>query len=129
MIITTGKIEKVLQENKGLFDPSFNESQLLDAIKKITDGIMEPPVIQESKWVHLTKTGQSESGKTFTYQVRTKDDPWILLGEVRWAGSLSSYAFFPEQNTIFHPPCLNDINYFIEALMQLKNGKAVGQKG
>lgn len=129
MIITTGKIERVLQNNKNLFDPEFNEDQFNDAKKKIIDGIMEPPVIQESKWVHMTKIRSTESGKTVIYQVRTKTEPSILLGEIRWCINFKCYSFYPEQNTIFHTPCLNDINYFIEALMLLHNGKAVADRG
>lgn len=39
-----------------------------------------------------------------------------VLGEIKWFGRWRQYAFFPEEQTIWNPECLNDINQCIQNL-------------
>lgn len=119
-MISKQRIIDALENNKASFDPALDGGQLLDAMKKIVDDIIQPPTIDQAKWLYFQKTGQSDSGKTFIYQVRTQQEPCILLGEIRWDVNFMSYAFYAEQNTIYDPQCLVDIVNFIEAIMFLK---------
>jgi len=47
-----------------------------------------------------------------------------VLGVVKWYGPWRQYCFMPEPNTVFNISCNNDINEFIQGLMdERKSGK------
>jgi hypothetical protein len=61
--------------------------------------------------------GHSASGKTRVYEVDTKDEIRVCLGEVRWYAPWRKYAFFPDPDTLYEQDCLRDIAEFLEGLM------------
>lgn len=65
------------------------------------------------KWIRITETGTSASGKTKTWWVRSEDGQ-DFLGEVKWYAPWRKYAFYPAAITIFEQDCLRDIASFIE---------------
>lgn len=94
-----------------------------DDFDKVADQLLGTPAVVPAKWITFAVTGSSESGKTHIYQVRTKTENPVLLGEIKWEGHFRSYAFFPQPNTVYEPQCLNDITNFIESLMFLRKKK------
>lgn len=64
-----------------------------------------------TKWVTITWSRESASGKTNIWWVTNKD---IILGEVRWHTRWRKYAFYPESNTIFEEDCMRDIANWCE---------------
>lgn len=74
-----------------------------------------------SKWVIFSL--YENTGKTFKYEVLTKDTPPIKLGEVRWFGRWRQYAFFPNFETVFEKQCMRDITNFLETLMAERKAK------
>jgi hypothetical protein len=65
-----------------------------------------------SSWITFEHQGDSVSGRTRLYVVRAKGGEG--LGEVRWFGRWSQYAFFPFGGTVFEQDCLRDIATFCE---------------
>lgn len=61
--------------------------------------------------------------KTSVWAVKTKSDNTVL-GVIKWFPSWRTYAFFPEECTIYSPDCLNEISRFIDnAVYERKIGK------
>ncbi|MGH9022590.1 MAG: hypothetical protein ACRDV9_05755 [Acidimicrobiia bacterium] len=56
-------------------------------------------------------TGRSATGKTEIWNVVAKDGGTVL-GEVRWFGRWTQYAFFPNAGMVFEKTCLRDIATF-----------------
>lgn len=54
--------------------------------------------------------------KTSVWAVRTKSDNTIIA-KIKWFPSWRTYAFFPEEATIYELDCLGVISRFIENLM------------
>jgi len=118
-MIPQSHIIQALHRFRYCFDRSLTEEEMNDIIKKIAADICGAPVIQPAKWLSFTKVGQSPSGKTSIYQVRQKQEPHALLGEIKWHPAFRSYSFFTMPDIIYEPQCLTDITLFIEAIMHL----------
>ncbi len=69
----------------------------------------------DSKWIFFEK--YEDTGKTQKYNIKTKTNPPIKIGVVKWFGRWKQYSFYPEPDTIFEKQCLKDIIAFIENLM------------
>lgn len=65
------------------------------------------------KWITVSWSGRSPSGKTSVWIVRSSEGG-DLLGEIRWFARWRKYAFFPALHTVFEQDCLRDIAKFIE---------------
>lgn len=126
MITQTSIIQALDQRFKHYFDQSSaDDGTLADRFKEIAADIFGTPQIRPAKWLIFEKTGSSPSGKTHIYQVRQKQAPHALIGEVKWHPVFRSYSLFTMPDIIYEPQCLSDIMLFIEALMHLhpKNKK------
>lgn len=55
----------------------------------------------KAKFIEFRWKSRSETGGT-------------ILGEVRWFGRWTQYAFFPNQGMVFEKTCLRDIASFCE---------------
>lgn len=119
-MITKSIICQVLEANKDLFNPMIEDGILTDHYNTIANEILAAPGILEAKWIAFTLIGASPSGKTNIYQVRSKENPNILLGIIKWYPAFRCYSFFAAPNTIFEPVCMGDICNFINMLMQLR---------
>lgn len=64
-------------------------------------------------FIYVERTGQSESGKTQIWKVRSKSRHGLVLGEIKWKSSWRKYAFYPESETLYDPGCLR---YIAQAL-------------
>ncbi len=60
--------------------------------------------------------GASATGKTKIVTVLSKNHG-DTLGQIRWFGRWRQYAFFPANDTVFNPGCMQDICDEIERLM------------
>jgi len=74
-----------------------------------------------SKWMYFSL--YENTGKTLKYNVYTKDETPIKLGEIRWFGRWRQYAFYPEPQTVFEKQCMQDITNFLLNLMQERKKK------
>ena len=72
----------------------------------------------EGKYIRFEKMPRDPKRITDIYKVITKYETPELLGSIEWFGRWRKYAFFPCQNTVFEPICLNDIINFINELME-----------
>ena len=70
----------------------------------------------EGTWIKFVLVERKE--KTDVYNVVTKDDGDIALGQIRWFGRWRKYSFFPYNDTVYESVCLTDIVKFIDELMQ-----------
>ena len=53
-----------------------------------------------------------------------------FLGEVKWNGGWRQYCFFPASDCVFSKGCMEDINHFIQQLMdERKNNKKFTSQG
>jgi hypothetical protein len=77
----------------------------------------------EGKYIRFEKLPKDSNRKTDIYKVVTKYDTPEILGSIEWFGRWRKYAFFPYQNTVFEPVCLNDIINFINKLMDERKKK------
>lgn len=117
-------IIKFLKSKRQYFDLSVNNADFEKRMSELAKGILNAsPEIEEAKWITFTNTGKSPSGKTNIYQVRQKETPHVLLGEIRWYPAFRCYSFFPREYTIYEPQCMASIINFIEVLMALHNKK------
>ena len=61
--------------------------------------------------------------KTWVYGVVSMNHGW-KLGLVKWYAPWRQYCFFPENETIFNPTCMEQIIQFIKDLMtERRNSK------
>ena len=58
----------------------------------------------------------SKTDKTVVLSV-TSVRTGSMLGVIKWYGQWRQYTFHPEDNTIFNPQCLADINSVINEMM------------
>ena len=65
-------------------------------------------------WIYFDHI--EDKPKTSVWAVRTKSDNTII-GKIKWFTSWRTYAFFPEEATVYEPDCLEVILRFIENLM------------
>lgn len=72
-----------------------------------------------SKWIDFVEI--KDTGKTKVFEVQTKDENWVCLGEIKWYPSWRKYSFFPSSDCVFETQCLSDIIAFINELMQKRN--------
>ena len=71
----------------------------------------------EPKYIQFELSGNSPSGKTQIWKVKTKDELAELLGWVKWCGYWRCYAFYPlslTEGLVFEKTCLRDIADFLE---------------
>lgn len=122
-MITQTTIAQTLERYKHCFDRGLDDGELTDVIKRIATDIAGAPQIRPAKWLIFEKIGSSPSGKTYIYQVRQKETPHALLGEIKWYPAFRSYSFFTMPDIIYEPSCLTDITLFIEALMFVHHKK------
>lgn len=66
-----------------------------------------------SEWIRFDAGPPSASGKTKTWDVRTKDGIHIL-GRVSWYAPWRRYSFWPDLGTVFEGQCLRDIASFCD---------------
>lgn len=55
--------------------------------------------------------------RTDVYEVRAKSDDFIL-GTIKWYAPWRQYCFFPTEDKVFSKGCLNQVNEFIDKLME-----------
>jgi hypothetical protein len=60
--------------------------------------------------------------KTAVWQCLNKSTDFSL-GTIQWHSAWRQYCFFPEWNTVFNRGCLEDINDFIQQLMDERKNK------
>lgn len=65
----------------------------------------------------------TESGKTKKIYVISASSN-VVLGEIKWFGRWRQYAFFPSEETIWNPECLDTVNEKIRTLMQERKTSA-----
>jgi len=120
-MITKAIISQTLDQHfKHCFHPDISDEDLPKILNQIADTIFKAvPVPVDSKWLLFTGGYDSPSGKTKIYQVRSKETPHFLLGEIKWYPAFRCYSFFASSNTIFETQCLQDIANFIDVLMHL----------
>lgn len=71
--------------------------------------------MSEAAYIRFVHGGKSKTGKTEIWRIEAKD-AGIFLGEVRWFGKWTQYAFFPEPCKVFEKTCLRDIAAFCESM-------------
>lgn len=64
-----------------------------------------------AEYIEFVPVGKSPTGKTFIWTVYTKGLGFVL-GEVRWFGRWTKYAFYPANECVFEETCLWDIAAF-----------------
>lgn len=82
------------------------------------------PVVIESKWLNFVKQEVAAGRKTLIYHVETKNG--TSLGSVAWYSQWRKYCFFPVEDTLYDPECLNDIAKFVQSMTdmhRLKGGE------
>ncbi len=58
-----------------------------------------------------------EKPKTSVYSVNNLSSG-IILGTIKWYPAWRQYCFFPKGNTVYSMGCINDIESFIQNLME-----------
>ena len=71
----------------------------------------------EYNYISMSLSGTKP--KTQIYDVFAKGNE-SLLGIIQWYAPWRQYCFFPSEECVFSKGCLNDINHFIEQLMQTR---------
>ena len=67
------------------------------------------------KYIYFIQT-ENPKRKTKTFDCMNNDGV-TFLGEVKWECGWRQYCFFPEEQCVFAKSCLEDINDFIQQLM------------
>lgn len=85
----------------------------------------------KSKYMTFDYLGTSKSGKTEAYAVNSKSgkaraDDGFRLGIIKWHAPWRQYCFFPDSGCVFSRGCLDDINNFIQGLMDERKIKGNG---
>lgn len=75
-----------------------------------------------SKYMTFELLGYSDSGLTRIFVVNSKNgkaraDDGFRLGIIKWYAPWRQYCFFPDSGCVFSKGCLNDIENFIQELM------------
>lgn len=81
----------------------------LRILRKHTDHVVH------GKWIAFERTGESATGKTEMWEVRTQGDKG-RLAFVRWHAPWRCYAFWPIGPTVFEQRCLREITLFLRLL-------------
>ena len=71
--------------------------------------------LMDSKYIRSELVGKKP--KTGIYDIMSKSGDYTL-GQVKWYAPWRQYVFFPREDTIYSRGCMNDINLFIEELME-----------
>jgi len=69
----------------------------------------------EYKYIYFEET-DSPKRKTKTFDC-INTDGITMLGEIMWHNGWRQYCFFPAEDCVFAKSCLEDINHFIQQLM------------
>ncbi len=67
--------------------------------------------VSSMSWIRMEL--RHDTGKTKVWDVLSKETN-IPLGQVRWFGRWRKYAFFPNNDTVFEPTCLNELAGFCQ---------------
>lgn len=62
------------------------------------------------------------TGKTLRYSVDSRSGGY-RLGIIKWYGAWRQYVLFPESNTVWNKTCLQDVNAFIDGLMEARSSR------
>lgn len=81
------------------------------------------PVFAESTYIQFEFVKFSDTGKTFVWQVISKQNA-SKLGEIRWFGRWRKYAFYASAQCVFEETCLRSIATFIEERTKAQRSKA-----
>lgn len=73
----------------------------------------------ESEFLYILKT-ELPKRKTPIYNLFSKYNPGVKLGEIKWFGAWRKYCFYPESDTIFDNKCLNYIIEFLDFVNKKK---------
>ena len=68
------------------------------------------------KYITISKTSQTASGKTFVWTVYSHGG--IALGEIKWFGQWRKYSFWPFNYTTWDNNCLNEVVAFMDKAMK-----------
>ena len=60
-----------------------------------------------------------DSGKTQVYSVDSRSGGY-RLAIIKWYGAWRQYTLFPEPDTVWNTTCLQDVNAFIDGLMEAR---------
>lgn len=71
----------------------------------------------ERTWIKFVLV--EEKPKTSVYHVRAMEGNHYL-GEIKWYSAWRTYAFLPEEKTVFEPVCLGELAGFINQLMDYR---------
>lgn len=81
----------------------------------------------KSKWLRFQEEEIPVDRKTKIIRIYNTESGH-LLGEIRWFSTFRSYSFYPENDMVFEPTCMNDISDYILLLMEQRqvqrNGKS-----
>lgn len=80
----------------------------------------------KSRWMTFSEAPKLER-KTRLFRIYNHA-PGELLGEIRWAGGIRAYSFFPAGGCVFSLHALADIQEFISLLMSERSEKAKFEK-
>jgi len=69
-------------------------------------------------YIRFEHMGDSASGKTSEWDVLSIRRGLEPLGTIRWFGRWRQYAFFPADDTLFNPECMEAISAFIRDRMK-----------
>lgn len=76
----------------------------------------------EGKYLNFCILPQDAKKKTFTWEVRNKDQN-ALLGVIKWHGAWRKYCFFVDGIFIFEEICMGDIASFLKKQTALYRAK------
>ena len=78
------------------------------------------------KYIHMVVIGFLP--KTTIYSVNTNSNN-DRIGIIKWYSMWRQYCFFPEADTVWNKECLNDVNEFIQVLMDKRKPTKGGRGG
>lgn len=74
--------------------------------------------MEEYEYFKVEKNKEASKGKkTDVYDIINSNSGG-RLGQVRWYSEWRRYCFFPDSDTVFSKGCLEDVNTFINQLME-----------
>ena len=80
----------------------------------------------KSKYIYMTLIEQKL--KTNVYAIGNKSGGY-RIGIIKWYGPWRQYCFFPKEDTIWNKGCLEDVNEFIQGLMDERKADKPPRRG
>lgn len=74
---------------------------------------------KEYQYLVMEQVPTPTDRKTMIWEVTSRSSS-AVLGEIKWFGRWRQYCFWPFSNTVFNVGCLEDIQHFIEQLMEMR---------